>query len=613
MEKELHLFIVWEQGRYKENDILSDIKLNFQIVKCYDILWSDECVSDNFTRFYGTNLPKGSGKEKECGTGRFLLVIVYDENPHYEIRRTSKGDAVVNVTMFDAKSKYRAWTGGGHKIHATNSPKETNHDLTLLLGINVADFIENEYNNNIFIIDRIERDLVGAKGWKSISELFYVLNNTVNYVVLRGKNELLNNQFSEEHRDVDLLIDDYENTKYVINGISCCSKTRPHEKVTIDGYDYYLDLWSIQKRYFDPFWCQEMLSNKVLANGYFFLDEKNEFYTLLYHCLIYKNKIADDYRQRINELQKRLSVNETDLHKLLVGFLKDNLYDVYFSPLDASLTVHTENANINEYATRYGYLISRSDVVVDGNKITTKVYRKENSFFKVATKYLIDREYKYLMRLQNESFVPKVLDYGELNAEFNYIEIGKCIGITPIEFFKMSEHQHLPYVKSFVEETLNAILILIKHNILHRDLLPQNILVVEKKGRCYVSIIDFGWSVDIGEKNVITPAPLGTGYYDKNGYSDVYSLGKVINDIEKYHNTRYECRIGNMLKQVTSIDYTDRQVLSIKIQQIQKQLSLKIVDRLSEWRFFIKNHYRREFLFSFFPASVCNLFRNKKE
>lgn len=602
MEKELHLFIIWERGRYKEFDILSDIKSHFQIVKCYDILWSDECVSDNFTRFYGTNLPKGSDKEKECGTGRFLLVIVYDENPQYAIRHTSKGDVVVNVNMFDSKSKYRNWTGGGHKIHATNSPKETNHDLTLLLGINVADFVKNEPDNQII---KIEQDVVGAKGWQSLLELFYVLNNTVNYVVLRGKNELLNNQFSDEHRDVDLLIDDYENTKYVINGISCCSRTRPHEKLTIAGYDYFLDLWPVQKRYFDPIWCQEMLSDKVLTKGYFFLDEKNEFYTLLYHCLIYKNKIADDYKQRISELQNRLSLNETDLHKALVGFLKQNSYEIYFSPLDSSLNVHTENINIKEYATRYGHLISRSDIVVDGKKIVTKVYRKENSFFKVATKYLIDREYKYLTELQNEPFFPQVVDYGELDSVFNFIEISKCEGIDLISFFRMPEYQHLPYIKSFVEETLNVILVLIKHNILHRDILPQNILVTEKKGKCSVNIIDFGWTVDINEKNAITPKELGGRYHDKNGYSDFYSLGIIATDIEKYHETRYECRVGQMLRKITSLDYDNIQSLVDKIEMVQQQLTPTFRDRLSEWKFFIKKRYRKEFLFSLLPFSIA--------
>ena len=139
--KEIHLFILWENARYKEKEILEDIKQNFNIIGLYNISWSNDKVAENFTRFYGTFLPKNSGKEIHCGRGDFLLVIVEDENPIYEERNTSHGPEIVNINMFDKKEYYRELTGGGHKIHATNSQEETNHDLTLLLGVNIEDYL----------------------------------------------------------------------------------------------------------------------------------------------------------------------------------------------------------------------------------------------------------------------------------------------------------------------------------------------------------------------------------------------------------------------------------------------------------------------------------------
>ena len=35
--KETHLFILWENARYKEKEILEDIKNNFKIVCMYNI------------------------------------------------------------------------------------------------------------------------------------------------------------------------------------------------------------------------------------------------------------------------------------------------------------------------------------------------------------------------------------------------------------------------------------------------------------------------------------------------------------------------------------------------------------------------------------------------
>ncbi len=609
VEKELHLFIIWERARYKETDIINDIKANFTILKYFDIQWNSKNIASNFTRFYGTNLPAGSAKEVECGTGNFLLIVVFDENPQYANRLTSKGDAIVNTNMFDAKSKYRSWTGGGHKIHATNSPRETNHDLSLLLGVNSEDFLLN-YQNTTDTIEYLKKDVAGADGWKDLSELFYVLSNTVDYVVLRGKDELLQNKFTNEHRDIDILTSDYLNAKYVINGTSSCNKYRPHERVMIDGYDYYLDLWQTQKNYFDPDWCKNMMNTRVRMGNYYFLDSTNEFYVLLYHCLIYKNNIADDYKTFIEERLSAMNNRNADLYELLIDFLTSHKYEIYFAPLDQSIKVHTCNNIIEKYACHYGRLISRNKIDCNGTHYSTKIYKRKNSFFKVGTKEIIDREYQFLKRLESEPYFPKVVDYGEIDTKSNYIEITACEGESPISFFEIPAHQHLHYIKSFVEETLKAISDLIKHNIIHRDILPQNILVTEKKGKCSISIIDFGWSANIGDKNTVTPQQLGGWYHDSNGYSDVYSLGVIINDIEKYHGTRYECRTSNLLKQIISIDYNDIQLLTRKIAQLQKHLSPTFLDQLSEWKFFIKNHYHRELLFSLLPFRVAYECRN---
>ena len=126
--RETHLFILWENAREKEKEILEDIKKNFEILGLYNIKWNKENFSNNLSRFYGTNLPENSGKEQHCGNGDFLLIVVGIDNPKYEERQTSKGLQIVNTNMFDKKTYYRKLTGGGHKVHATNSEVETNHD-----------------------------------------------------------------------------------------------------------------------------------------------------------------------------------------------------------------------------------------------------------------------------------------------------------------------------------------------------------------------------------------------------------------------------------------------------------------------------------------------------
>ena len=139
-EKELHLIIIWENGRFKEKEIINSISEKFELVEKYKVNWNKNLFGKNLTTFYGTNLPPKSEKEKHVGKGEFLLVTFYDYEPKYDYVKTSRGLERVNVNIFSCKEKFRALTGGGHKIHSTNSPIETNHDLTLLLGINYNDY-----------------------------------------------------------------------------------------------------------------------------------------------------------------------------------------------------------------------------------------------------------------------------------------------------------------------------------------------------------------------------------------------------------------------------------------------------------------------------------------
>ena len=149
---ELHLIVLWANARYKEKEILDDISKNLKIRKIYEIEWSKDKVADNFSRFYGQKLPDKSFKEKECGTSSFLCIVVEDENSKYDFVETSRGHEKANIKLFNLKEKYRSWTGGGHKIHTTNSVEETNHDSVLLLGLNYEDLrdsLPENYDNNI--------------------------------------------------------------------------------------------------------------------------------------------------------------------------------------------------------------------------------------------------------------------------------------------------------------------------------------------------------------------------------------------------------------------------------------------------------------------------------
>ena len=346
--KETHLFILWEHAREKEKEILEDINKNFKILGKYNIKWNKENFSKNLSRFYGTNLPKNSGKEQHCGNGEFLLIIVEVDNPIYEERDTSKGKQVVNVNMFDKKTYYRELTGGGHKVHATNSEIETNHDLTLLLGQSIKDYLENIKEKEDVNTINIERELTGNNGFSSIKEMFYTLNNCINYAILRNYESLPNEIYVNDHNDVDIICDSLENAVYILDAEKVFQEDyRVHYKVKAENRDVFFDLRYVGDNYYYYKIEQEILNNRIYnEKGFFTISKELYFYTLLYHALLHKPKFSNDYKERLQKMNKKYEqevMNNDNAITILNNWLLENGY-IITVPIDVSVQFNKENS-----------------------------------------------------------------------------------------------------------------------------------------------------------------------------------------------------------------------------------------------------------------------------
>ncbi len=162
MTSELHVFIIWEKGRYLSDEIIADIRSHFTIKQVYNQSWPREKFSACLAKFYGKNLPKGIRKEKECGNGDFLVIVAEDKRP-----RHLQG---LNIRMCQAKVKYRSWLNG-NLIHASDNAQEGIENLEFLLGCKAADFKrENPENWNGKIVNRQADPCAGGStlAWRSI-------------------------------------------------------------------------------------------------------------------------------------------------------------------------------------------------------------------------------------------------------------------------------------------------------------------------------------------------------------------------------------------------------------------------------------------------------------
>ena len=333
LNSELHVFIIWKKARDMTEDILSDLKKKFELLQVYEVNWSSEFFSDNMSRFYGVNLPPGAFKADQHDFGPFLLCIIEDKYPTYGNRETSKGETYVNINTFNAKQTYRSWTGGGNHIHSSYTPAESEHDIVLLLGKNLKDIrnsLPEKWDNKI---KAINSDLVGSKGWKNTSQLFYVLNATVNYVILRNFENISELDISALNSDIDILTNQVEETRFVTNGKKILEeKKQEFHLVKIENKDV---LFHVGEQYYDPKWVNDILDHKILHQHEFYTpNDKDYFYSLLYRALVQKPMVPEDHVEKLVNLSSKLKINNLTREDFFTHNVVIEILDAYMRKME---------------------------------------------------------------------------------------------------------------------------------------------------------------------------------------------------------------------------------------------------------------------------------------
>lgn len=372
MREEVHIFIIWEKARYMQEQIIEDIQKKFLILEIYSVEWSQKKFSENLTRFYGVKLGKHSGKERHCGRGGFLLILIKDLRPKYELRRTSRGAERVNINLFDAKAKYREWTGGGHKIHATNSKEEVRHDLILLLGIRLEEY-EKKFSTKVWdgSVTKLKKDLFGAYGWKCLEQAFEVLNETTNYLVMRNYEGLPEECYIGGHEDIDLLAENQREVITLLNAVKYGKKKyRVQYKILVGGKEVLLDIRYLGDNYYDAIWQKNMMAGRILyQNWLYIMNEKDYFYSLLYHALIHKPHLSKDYQKRLIKMEKNLKLSPIDteilMKNLLMQYMELCQYE-FVEPDDLSVYFNWKNTKNNVLSIKrkffLGYVMTKHTI-----------------------------------------------------------------------------------------------------------------------------------------------------------------------------------------------------------------------------------------------------------
>ena len=177
-----------------------------------------------------------------------------------------------------------------------------------------------------------------------IAELFKALNNAgIRYLVLRNYENLLEPEmYVGGHGDIDLLCDDSQAIVHLIDAKPLtrdCRNLRGdgiHYSIEVDGHPVQLDLRQVGDGYYCQKWEKELLERRVKHDCFYVMRNEDYFYTLIYHAILQKRSLSEEYCSRLLEMAKQLELNVDEpinrgLLKLLESYMRVHGYRYSYS------------------------------------------------------------------------------------------------------------------------------------------------------------------------------------------------------------------------------------------------------------------------------------------
>jgi hypothetical protein len=151
----------------------------------------------------------------------------------------------------------------------------------------------------------------------------------------------------------------------------------------------------------------------------------------------------------------------------------------------------------------------------------SRVYDLGDRIVKQATGNLAAREVEFLAELGGD-FFPRVIHFRQ-EADYSVLVEEKIAG-EPLDSARLRLRQDPDALVIFVQGCLEVLARLRELAIVHRDILPGNLLL--RNG--LPVLLDFGWAQTV-DRPFITPHDLGRGLRPPDGsFCDLYSMGKLL-------------------------------------------------------------------------------------
>ena len=134
-----HVFVLWRKAHPVRERILADLESEFVVLERIRVRWPWWRTPALLRAFYSDRRwIRWIRKALTCGAWSFEAVLVRDDRPDIAVRREGECRAGENKRMREAKKRYREWSGGRWRVHASATPEETAYQYRFLTGRDLA-------------------------------------------------------------------------------------------------------------------------------------------------------------------------------------------------------------------------------------------------------------------------------------------------------------------------------------------------------------------------------------------------------------------------------------------------------------------------------------------
>lgn len=270
-------------------------------------------------------------------------------------------------------------------------------------------------------------------------------------------------------------------------------------------------------------------------------------------------RLASSVNEWLEEIQAALADYQPVQVEKRLSFARQNTWDDrIFLIEDAIQLISQDKAGVSAslplIMPKENLISERLLARHDGVDYWCLIYEKDAMLYKQTSFDLAERESRFLSRFETDYF-PGFLDV-ESEGNYSIISFKKHQG--------QSLHDALPHINSsvielytFIQHCLNILVVLKEKGVAHRNICRENLLM--QKGKPVLH--DFGWAVSEQEPFF---SPLGLGGYERSldgRFSDVYSMGKIFEYVNRQHYRTFDWVISLMTMEDSSLRITDLIIL----------------------------------------------------